>query len=101
MLVNFLETIDTFHQQFAALDATWREAFLARLATLVAAHRQLAEAADLRVERPPLATPPLHMEDLRQLIEPLPASNVFTSVYLGHLTGYGILLCRLSDLHTA
>ncbi|MFT4066627.1 FUSC family protein [Paraburkholderia sp.] len=100
-LVNFLETLDTFHEQFAALDASWREAFLARLARLVAAHRQLAEAADLRVERAPLAAPPLHMEDLRQLIGDLPASNVFTSVYLGHLTGYGILLCRLSDLHTA
>ncbi|EDZ98448.1 hypothetical protein BH160DRAFT_6236 [Burkholderia sp. H160] len=100
-LVNFLETMDTFHDQFAALDAGWREAFHARLARLVDAHRQLAEAADLRVERPPLATPPLQMEDLRQLTEDLPASNVFTSVYLGHLTGYGILLCRLSELHTA
>jgi uncharacterized membrane protein YgaE (UPF0421/DUF939 family) len=100
-LVNFLETIDTFHEQFAAIDAAWREAFLARLATLVAVHRQLAEAADLRLERAPLETPPLHMEDLRQLIEDLPASSVFTSVYLGHLSGYGILLCRLSDLHTA
>ena len=96
-LVNFLETMDTFHDQFAALDASWREAFFARLGTLVAAHRRLAEAADLRVERPPLPAPPLHMEELRHLIEDLPASNVFTSVYLGHLTGYGILLCRLSD----
>ncbi|MGF6289482.1 hypothetical protein [Paraburkholderia youngii] len=100
-LVNFLETMDTFHDQFAALDAAWREMFLARLARLVSAHRQLAEAADLRVERPPLDAPPLHIEDLRQLTEDLPASNVFTSVYLGHLTGYGILLCRLSELHTA
>jgi hypothetical protein len=100
-LVNFLETMDTFHDQFAALDASWHEAFLARLGTLVAAHRRLAEAADLRVERPPLPAPPLHMEELRHLIEDLPASNVFTSVYLGHLTGYGILLCRLSELHTA
>jgi uncharacterized membrane protein YgaE (UPF0421/DUF939 family) len=100
-LVNFLETMDTFHDQFGALDASWREAFLARLARLVSAHRQLAEAADLRVERPPLAAPPLHMEELRQLIADLPGSTVFTSVYLGHLTGYGILLCRLSELHTA
>jgi hypothetical protein len=93
-LVNFLD-------QFAALDAPWREAFLARLGGLVSAHRQLAEVADLRVERPPLPRPPLQMEELRQLIEDLPASSVFTSVYLGHLTGYGILLCRLSELHTA
>ncbi|MBC8722266.1 FUSC family protein [Paraburkholderia sp. 31.1] len=100
-LVNFLETMDTFHDQFAALDAVWREMFLARLARLVNSHRQLAGAADLRVERPSLDAPPLHMEDLRQLTEDLPASNVFTSVYLGHLTGYGILLCRLSELHTA
>jgi hypothetical protein len=100
-LVNFLETMDTFHEQFTALDAPWREAFLARLGKLVAIHRQLAEAADLRVERPPLTMPPLQMEDLRQLIEDLPATSVFTSVYLGHLTGYGILLCRLSELHTA
>lgn len=100
-LVTFLETMDTFHDQFAALDAPWREAFLARLARLVAAHRQLAEAADLRVERPPLSAPPLQMEELSHLIQDLPATNVFTSVYLGHLTGYGILLCRLSDLHTA
>ncbi|MGF6299787.1 MULTISPECIES: hypothetical protein [Paraburkholderia] len=100
-LVNFLETMDTFHDQFAALDAAWREAFLARLAKLVNAHRQLAEAADLRRERAPLAAPPLQLEDLRQLTGDLPASNIFTSVYLGHLTGYGILLCRLSELHTA
>lgn len=100
-LVNFLETMATFHDQFAALEAPWREAFLTRLGTLVAAHRQLAEVADLRVERPPLTRPPLQMEELRQLMEDLPASSVFTSVYLGHLTGYGILLCRLSELHTA
>jgi uncharacterized membrane protein YgaE (UPF0421/DUF939 family) len=100
-LVNFLETIDTFHNQFAALDAPWREAFLAGLARLLSAHRQLAEAADLRVERPPLPAPPLQMEELSHLIQNLPVTNVFTSVYLGHLTGYGILLCRLSELHTA
>ncbi|MCC8395213.1 FUSC family protein [Paraburkholderia sp. MMS20-SJTR3] len=100
-LVNFLETIDTFHDQFAALDAGWREAFLARLAILVNTHRQLAEAADLRVEHEALAAPPLQMEDLRQMTEDLPASSVFTSVYLGHLTGYGIMLCRLSDMHAA
>ena len=99
-LVNFLETMDSFHDQFAALDAPWREAFLARLGKLVTAHQQLAGAADLRVERPPLPAPPLHMEELRQLVEDLPASSVFASVYLGHLTGYGILLCRLSELHT-
>jgi len=93
--------VDTFHAQFAALDASWRAAFLARLGTLVAAHRRLAETADLRIERPPLAAPPLHMEALRRMIEDLPASDVFTSVYLGHLSGYGILLCRLSELHTA
>jgi hypothetical protein len=100
-LVNFLETMDTFHDPFTALDAKWRDAFFAHLARLVSAHRQLAEAADLRVERPPLARPPLQMEELRLLIEDLPTSSVFTSVYLGHLTGYGILLCRLSELHTA
>jgi uncharacterized membrane protein YgaE (UPF0421/DUF939 family) len=100
-LVNFLETIDTFHNQLAALDAPWREAFLAGLARLLSAHRQLAEAADLRVERPPLPAPPLQMEELSHLIQNLPVTNVFTSVYLGHLTGYGILLCRLSELHTA
>jgi hypothetical protein len=38
---------------------------------------------------------------LRHIIEDLPASNVFTSMYLDHLSGYGILLCRLSELHTA
>jgi hypothetical protein len=67
----------------------------------VAAHQQLAEAADLRVERPPLPAPPLQMEELSHLIQDLPVTNVFTSVYLGHLSGYGILLCRLSELHTA
>jgi hypothetical protein len=25
---------------------------------------------------------------------------VYTSVYLGHLTGYGILLSRLNEMHT-
>lgn len=48
-----------------------------------------------------LAAQPLQLERLRQLTEDLLASNVLTSVYLGHLTGYGILLCRLSELHTA
>ncbi|ANB72174.1 hypothetical protein AYM40_07190 [Paraburkholderia phytofirmans OLGA172] len=98
-LVNFLETMDTFHDQFVALDARWRAAFLAGLGRLVSAHLELAKVADLRVEHPGLEKAPLEMEDLRQLIEALPASGVFTSVYLGHLTGYGILLCRLSELH--
>lgn len=100
-LVNFLETMDTFQDQFAALDAAWRASFLTRLGRLVSAHQQLAEAADLRVEHPALRAPPLQMEDLRQLVEDLPVADVFTSVYLGHLAGYGILLCRLSDLHSA
>ncbi|MDB5990811.1 MAG: hypothetical protein JWQ10_2214 [Herbaspirillum sp.] len=98
-LANFLETMDRFHDQFTALDAQWRAAFLAGLSKLVSAHQELAKAADLRVERPALEKAPLEMEQLRQLIEALPASSVFTSVYLGHLTGYGILLCRLSELH--
>jgi hypothetical protein len=38
---------------------------------------------------------------VRRIIEDRPASNVFTSVYLGHLSSYGILFCRLSELHTA
>lgn len=79
----------------------WHAADPARLGTLVAAHRRLAETADLRIERPPLPAPPLHMEALRRIIEDLHASNVFTSVYFGHRSGYGILLCRLSELHTA
>jgi len=54
----------------------------------------------LRVERAPLDVEPLRMESLSALVEALPASSVFTSVYLGHLTRYGILLCRLSDMHT-
>jgi len=41
-LVNFLETMDTFHDPFAALDAPWKAAFLERPGRLVAAHRQLA-----------------------------------------------------------
>ncbi|MBP0591574.1 FUSC family protein [Paraburkholderia sp. LEh10] len=98
-LVNFLETADTFHEQFAALDPQWRAAFLAGLGKLVDAHRKLALAADLRVERLPLDERPLEMGALKDLVETLPAPGVFTSVYLGHLTGYGILLCRLSDMH--
>ncbi|MGF6965117.1 hypothetical protein OKW43_002122 [Paraburkholderia sp. WC7.3g] len=50
-LVNFLETMDTFHDQFAALDAAWREAFLARLAKLVNAHRQLGRRTCAASER--------------------------------------------------
>ncbi len=99
-LVSFLETLDTFHTQFAALDASWKAAWLAGLSQLVDAHRQLALVADLRVEREPLAHKPLGMAELQQLAVTLPGANVFTSVYLGHLTGYGILLCRLSDMHT-
>ncbi|WP_109484109.1 aromatic acid exporter family protein [Paraburkholderia sp. C35] len=99
-LVNFLETADTFHEQFAALDLHWREAFLAGLAKLVEAHSKLAQVADLRVERAALTEKPLQMETLSAIVDTLPAPGVFTSVYLGHLTGYGILLCRLSDMHT-
>jgi len=97
-LVNFLETMDTFHDQFVALDAEWKAAFLAGLGRLVATHRILAQAADLRVEREELAQAPIGMDELRQLIEVLPAPSVFTSVYLGHLTGYGILLCKLAGM---
>jgi len=99
-LVNFLETADTFHEQFAALDPHWREAFLAVLAKLVDAHKKLALVADLRVERAPLEEKPLQLDALREIVDTLPAPGVFTSVYLGHLAGYGILLCRLSDMHT-
>ena len=99
-LVNFLETVDTFHDQFAALDPHWREAFRTGLARLVDAHGKLALVADLRVEREALAVKPLQMEALHEIVDTLPAPGVFTSVYLGHLAGYGILLCRLSDMHT-
>jgi hypothetical protein len=100
-LVNFLETVDTFHEQFAALDPAWRASFLAGLGRLLDAHRQLAQVADLRVERPALPDKPLHMDALNGILDTLPAPGVFTSVYLGHLAGYGLLLCRLSDMHTA
>jgi hypothetical protein len=99
-LVNFLETVDTFHEQYASLDPRWREAFLAGLAKLIDAHRKLALVADLRVERPALDEKPLQLDVLGAIVDTLPAPGVFTSVYLGHLTGYGILLCRLSDMHT-
>ncbi|PXW25581.1 FUSC family protein [Paraburkholderia caballeronis] len=99
-VVNFLETMDTFYDEFAALDPQWKAAWLGGWAKLVHAHRRLADVADLRVERPALDSKPLRKADLRALVEALPAASVFTSVYLGHLTGYGILLCRLSDLHT-
>jgi hypothetical protein len=99
-VVNFLETLDTFHEQFTALDAAWRESFLARFGTLLDAHRKLALVADLRVERAPLAVSPLQMDTLREMLDALPAPGVFTSVYLGHLAGYGLLLCKLSDMHT-
>ena len=100
-LVIFLETVDTFHEQFAALDSGWRASFLAGLGTLLDAHRKLALVADLRVERPPLADRPLRMDTLHEMLDALPAPGVFTSVYLGHLAGYGLLLCKLSDMHTA
>ncbi|MEI6001461.1 FUSC family protein [Paraburkholderia bengalensis] len=100
-LVNFLETLCTFHDQFAALDPKWRAAFLAGLAKLLDAHRKLALVADLRVERPALTEKPLQMDALREVVDTLPAPGVFTSVYLGHLAGYGMLLCRLSDMHTS
>lgn len=97
-LVNFLETLDTFRPQFDAFDAGWKSAYWAGLEQLVATHRQLAEVADLRVARQPLAASPLRLSDLQRIVEALPAADVYTSVYLGHLTGYGLLLCRLSDM---
>ncbi len=100
-IVGFLETLDTFNAQYEALDAQWREAYRRGLVRLVDVHRQLASQADLRVERPGLLVAPLTREELHALVEALPATGVFTSVYLGHLTGYGILLSRLSDMHTA
>jgi hypothetical protein len=100
-LVNFLETVDTFHDEFAALDPDWRAAFLGGLSTLLDAHAKLARVADLRVEREALTEKPLRMDALRGIVDRLPAPGVFTSVYLGHLAGYGMLLCRLSEMHTA
>jgi hypothetical protein len=99
-VVNFLETFDTFNAQFETLDAKWKEDFRQGLARLVDAHRQLAQAADLRVERPSLTMLPLPTSALHALVEALPAVGVYTSVYLGHLTGYGILLSRLNGMHT-
>ncbi|WP_321960377.1 FUSC family protein [Paraburkholderia sp. J7] len=99
-IVGFLETLDTFNAQYEALDAQWKDAYRRGLARLVDVHRQLASQADLRVERPGLLVEPLTREELHALVEALPATGVFTSVYLGHLTGYGILLNRLSDMHT-
>jgi len=99
-LVNFLETVDTFHDELAALDPEWRAAFLGGLSTLLDAHAKLARVADLRVERAALTEKPLRMDALRDIVDTLPAPGVFTSVYLGHLAGYGMLLCRLSDMHT-
>lgn len=99
-IVGFLETLDTFNAQYEALDAQWKDAYRRGLARLVDVHRQLASQADLRVERPGLLVAPLTREELHALVEALPATGVFTSVYLGHLTGYGILLSRLSDMHT-
>jgi hypothetical protein len=99
-VVNFLETFDTFNAQFETLNAQWKEDFRHGLARLVDAHRQLAQVADLRVERPGLTMQPLPMSALHALVEALPAAGVYTSVYLGHLTGYGILLARLTSMHT-
>jgi uncharacterized membrane protein YgaE (UPF0421/DUF939 family) len=99
-IVNFLETFDTFNAQYELLDAQWKEAYMRGLARLVDVHRQVAAQADLRVERPGLLAKPITREELHALVEALPATGVFTSVYLGHLTGYGILLRRLSDMHT-
>ncbi|WP_322028457.1 FUSC family protein [Paraburkholderia sp. J76] len=99
-IVGFLETLDTFNAQFEALEPQWKDAYRRGLARLVDVHRQLASQADLRVERPGLLAEPLTRAELHALVEALPATGVFTSVYLGHLTGYGILLSRLSDMHT-
>jgi uncharacterized membrane protein YgaE (UPF0421/DUF939 family) len=99
-IVGFLETFDTFNAQFEALDTPWKEAYRRGLARLLDVHLQLASQADLRVERPGLLAKPLALEELHALVEALPATGVYTSVYLGHLTGYGILLSRLSDMHT-
>jgi hypothetical protein len=94
-IVNFLETLDTFNAQFESLNTRWKEDYRHGLARLV------EQVADLRVERPALQARPLPMGDLNELVEALPAAGAYTSVYLGHLTGYGILLSRLSDMHTA
>jgi hypothetical protein len=99
-IVGFLETLAIFNAQFEALDAPWKDAYRRGLARLVEIHRQLAKQADLRIERPDLLAMPLAAEELHTLIETLPATGVYKSVYLGHLTGYGILLKRLSDMHT-
>jgi len=99
-IVSFLETLDSFSAQFDALDPEWQDAYRRSLARLVAAHRQLAAQADLREERPGLTAAPLTQEELHALVEALPANGVYMSVYLGHLSGYGILLNRLSTMHT-
>lgn len=99
-IVGFLETLDGFNAQFEALDVRWKEAYQHSLARLVEVHKQLAEQADLRTESLRLPTKPLALDELHKLVDALPATGVYMSVYLGHLSGYGILLNRLSDMHT-
>nr|WP_233272915.1 FUSC family protein [Paraburkholderia acidisoli] len=99
-IVSFLETLDTFNTQFEALDGHWQDGYRRGLTRLVNVHHELALRADLRVERAALEANPLPYAALQALVEALPATGVYSSVYLGHLTGYGILLSRLSDMHT-
>jgi hypothetical protein len=100
-IVGFLETLDGFNAQFEALDGQWKDAYKQRLARLVGVHQQLAAQANLRTESPRLLATPLALDALHTLLEALPATGVYMSVYLGHLSGYGILLSRLSDMHSA
>lgn len=97
-LVNFLETADTFGEQFTALDSQWRTVYLENLKELLDAHKKLALRDDLAAEHLPASEKPLQLDALERIIKTLPASNVCSSVYLGHLAGYGLLLCRLSDM---
>lgn len=99
-LVNLLETADTFSEQFTPLDPQWRTLYLDNLKVLLDAHKKLAQMANLADAHLPTDEKPLQLDALERIIKALPASNVCSSVYLGHLAGYGLLLCRLSDMQT-
>ncbi|GLQ51785.1 hypothetical protein ACFFJT_17785 [Dyella flava] len=97
-MANLLESVDTFHEPFDAIDPRWKSHWCAGLEQLAAKHRRLADASDPLIDRPGGDIDESRIDVLQQIVESLPATDVVTAIHLSRLTGYGILLCRLSEL---
>lgn len=101
VVISFLETIKILQDQSSKLDLKWKEEYMAGLKRLLEAHLQFAQLIECRIEIRELEPKSIQALELQQMVESLPVTDVLTSACLGYLMAYGVLLCRLSDLHAS